>query len=240
MATTFAYHPTTMNLQAITLDLDDTLWPMAPTLRRAEALMQDWLRRHAPATVAAHDKPAWLAIRRAVVADRPDWAHDLSTLRRETIRRALLAAGDDPALAVPAFDVFFEARQQVQLFDDVLPALARLAARWPVVALTNGNADVHRVPGLGQHFHAALSARDLGLAKPAPAVFAAACRRAGAAPAATLHIGDDPALDVDGALSAGLQAAWVRRPELPDIGTPTGQAQHVVACLRELADRLGV
>lgn len=227
-----------MQLQALTLDLDDTLWPMAPTLRRAEALMQDWLRQHAPATVAAHDKPAWLAIRRGVVADRPDWAHDLSALRRETIRRALQAAGDDPALAVPAFEVFFEARQQVQLFDDVLPALARLAARWPVVALTNGNADVHRVPGLGVHFHAALSARDLGLAKPAAAVFAAACQRAGATPGATLHIGDDPALDIDGALAAGLQAAWVRRPDLPDIGAPTRQAQHVVASLTELADRL--
>jgi len=229
-----------MNLQAITLDLDDTLWPMAPTLRRAEAQLQGWLRQHAPATVAAHDKAAWLALRRSVVADRPDWAHDLSALRQETIRRALLAAGDDPALAVPAFAVFFDARQQVQLFDDVLPALARLAARWPIVALTNGNADVHRVPGLGRHFHAALSARDLGLAKPAPAVFAAACQRAGAAPAATLHIGDDPALDVDGALAAGLQAAWVRRPAGPDNGTPAGQAHHVVADLTELADRLGV
>jgi len=229
-----------VNLQAITLDLDDTLWPMAPTLRRAEAQLQGWLRQHAPATVAAHDKAAWLALRRSVVADRPDWAHDLSALRQETIRRALLAAGDDPALAVPAFAVFFDARQQVQLFDDVLPALARLAARWPIVALTNGNADVHRVPGLGRHFHAALSARDLGLAKPAPAVFAAACQRAGAAPAATLHIGDDPALDVDGALAAGLQAAWVRRPAGPDNGTPAGQAHHVVADLTELADRLGV
>ncbi len=235
-----AYHARPMNLQAITLDLDDTLWPMAPTLRRAEAQLQGWLRQHAPATVAAHDKAAWLALRRSVVADRPDWAHDLSALRQETIRRALLAAGDDPALAVPAFAVFFDARQQVQLFDDVLPALARLAARWPIVALTNGNADVHRVPGLGRHFHAALSARDLGLAKPAPAVFAAACQRAGAAPAATLHIGDDPALDVDGALAAGLQAAWVRRPAGPDNGTPAGQAHHVVADLTELADRLGV
>lgn len=229
-----------MPLHAITLDLDDTLWPMAPTLRRAEGLMQDWLRRHAPATVAAHDKAAWAALRRSVVADRPDWAHDLSALRRETIRRALLAAGDDPALAGPAFDVFFDARQQVDLFDDVLPALARLAARWPIVALTNGNADVHRVPGLGRHFHGALSARDLGLAKPAAAVFAAACQRAGAAPSHTLHIGDDPALDVDGALAAGLQAAWVRRPALPDIGAPTGAPHHVVASLTELADRLGV
>ncbi len=231
--------PTPTPLHAITLDLDDTLWPMAPTLQRAEASLQAWLRQHAPATVAAHDRSAWLALRRAVVQDRPDWAHDLSALRQETIRRALLAAGDDPALAGTAFEVFFEERQRVALFADVLPALARLAARWPVVALSNGNADVQRVPGLGRFFHAALSARDLGLAKPAPAVFAAACQRAGALPAHTLHVGDDAALDVDGALAAGLQAAWVRRAGGPDTGTPSGTAQHVVADLAELADRLG-
>ena len=140
--------------------------------------MQAWLQQHAPATMAAHDKAAWLLLRRQVVASRPDWAHDLSALRRETIRLALLDAGDDPALADPAFEVFFAERQRVDLFDDVLPALGRLAARWPVVALTNGNADVQRVPGLGRHFHAAVSARDLGLAKPAPQAFAAACARA--------------------------------------------------------------
>jgi putative hydrolase of the HAD superfamily len=175
-----------------------------------------------------------------VARDRPDWAHDLSALRRETLRRALAAAGDDPALAEPAFEVFFAERQRVELFDDVLPALGRLAARWPIVALSNGNADVQRVPGLGRHFHATLSARELGLAKPAAAAFMQACRRAGAEPARTLHVGDDPTLDVDGALDAGLHAAWVRRPDLPALSPPRGTPQHVVATLAELADRLGV
>lgn len=228
-----------MTLQALTLDLDDTLWPVGPTLRRAEAAMQAWLRQHAPATVALHDTAAMRQVRLAVQRDRPDLAHDLSALRRETVRRALLAGGDDPALADPAFEVFFEARQQVELFDDVLPALARLAARWPIVALSNGNADVHRVPGLGRYFHAALSARDLGLAKPAAQAFTQACQRAGADPSATLHIGDDPALDVDAALAAGLQAAWVVRATLPATAAPQRTPQHVVATLTELADRLG-
>lgn len=227
-----------MSLQALTLDLDDTLWPVWPTIRRAEAAMQAWLRAQAPATVAMHDAAALRQIREAVQRDRPDWAHDLSALRHETVRRALLAAGDDPALAGPAFEVFFAERQRVDLYDDVLPALSRLAARWPIVALSNGNADVHRVPGLGRHFHAALSARDLGLAKPAPQAFAEACRRAGAQPAATLHIGDDPVLDVDGALAAGLQAAWLRRATLPATAAPQRAPQHVVATLTELADRL--
>ena len=118
-----------MTLQALTLDLDDTLWPVLPTLRRAEAAMRAWLAEHAPATMAQVDAAQWRSLRERVVHDHPAWAHDLSALRQETIRRALLAAGDDPALARPAFEAFFEARQQVDLFADVLPALGRLAAR---------------------------------------------------------------------------------------------------------------
>ncbi len=228
-----------MTLQALTLDLDDTLWPVLPTLRRAEARMQAWLLQHAPATVARHDAAALRGLRATLLVERPDWAHDLGRLRRECTRRALLAAGDDPALAEPAFEVFYAARHEVDLYADVLPALQRLAARWPIVALTNGNADVQRVPGLGQWFHAAVSAQSLGYSKPAAAAFIAACQRAGAKPAHTLHIGDDAALDVDGALDAGLQAAWVRRQDGPDTGQPRGRAQHVVGSLAELADRLG-
>lgn len=228
-----------MTLQALTLDLDDTLWPVWPTIRRAEAAVQAWLLQRAPATVAMHDAAAMRGLRAAVALDRPDWAHDLSALRRETIRRALAAAGDDPTLAEPAFEVFFAERQRVDLYDDVLPALARLAARWPIVALSNGNADVQRVPGLGRHFHAAVSARELGVGKPAPVAFLHACQRAAAEPARTLHIGDDPSLDIDGALEAGLQAAWVCRPGLPAAAPPRGMPQHVVLTLGELADRLG-
>lgn len=228
-----------LHLQAISIDLDDTLWPVAPVIARADAAMKDWLRLRAPATLAAHDGASWRALRAAVASERPDWVHDLSAMRRETLRRALASAGDDPALAEPAFEVFFAERQRVDLYDDVLPALERLAARWPIVALSNGNADVHRVPGLGRYFHAALSARELGLAKPAAAAFVQACRRADADPAHTLHIGDDVALDVDGALDAGLQAAWLRRADLVHAASPRGAPQHVVASLTELADRLG-
>ena len=231
-----------MPLRALSLDLDDTLWPVWPAIRQAEACLQQWLAEHAPATHAAHDKAAMQALRAAVAQDRPDWAHDLSALRQESIRRALLAAGDDPALAEPAFQAFIAARHQVTLFDDVLPALARLAARYPLLALSNGNAQVQRVPGLGPHFTAALSARELGLAKPAPQAFLAVCARAGCAPHEVLHIGDDAVMDVDGALAAGLQAAWVQRPELAGASAaarPAGRPQHEVPDLLVLAERLG-
>ena len=230
-----------MPVQALTLDLDDTLWPVWPTIARAEAVLMDWLRAEAPATAAAHDTRSLRALRDVVAAERPEWAHDLSAIRRESIRRALAACGDDPALAEPAFALFFAERQRVTLFDDVVPALQRLAARWPIVALTNGNADLARI-GLDAHFVASLSAREFGQGKPAPAIFHAACRRAGAEPAAVLHIGDDAELDVRGALAAGLQAAWVRRPALAGDAAPATDApaaHHVVADLLQLADRLG-
>jgi len=227
-----------MTLLALTLDLDDTLWPVWPTIERAEALLLDWLHLQAPATAAVHDTRSLRALRMAVEHEHPQRAHDFSWLRRESIRRALQAAGDDPALAEPAFEVFFAARQDVRFYDDVLPALDRLAARWPLLSLSNGNADVQRV-GLGRYFRGSLSARELGIGKPAPEVFHAACDRLGVAPARVLHIGDDLLLDVEGALAAGLQAAWVHRAGVPVGAGPLQPPQYRVPDLLQLADALG-
>lgn len=198
-------------IRAITLDLDDTLWPIWPTIARAESVLQAWLAEHAPATRALYAEPGALrAIRDRMDALRPELRHDLSALRRESIRLALTHAGDDPALAEPAFEVFFAERQRVDLFEDALPTLEYLSGRWPVVALSNGNADVRRV-GLARYFHAAISAREAGVAKPDARIFHSGARAAGVAPDQVLHIGDDAHLDGVGALRAGLQTVWLNR-----------------------------
>ena len=202
-------------IRAITLDLDDTLWPIWPTIARAESVLQSWLAEHAPATHALYAMPGALrAIRNRMDQLRPDLRHDLSALRRESIRLALSQAGDDPALAEPAFEVFFDERQRVDLFEDALPALEYLASRFPVVALSNGNADVHRV-GIGAHFHASLHAGGFGVGKPDVRIFHAAAEAAGVAPHEVLHIGDDAHLDGVGALNAGMQLAWLNRAGHP-------------------------
>lgn len=198
-------------IRAITLDLDDTLWPIWPTIARAESVLQGWLAEHAPATHAMVAVPGALrAIRERTSHLRADLLHDLSALRRESIRLALTQAGDDPALAEPAFEVFFDERQRVDLFDDAVPALEYLSSRWPVVAVSNGNADVHRV-GLGRYFHAAVSAREVGAAKPDARIFHSAAQAAGVDAAQVLHIGDDAHLDGVGALRAGMQTVWLNR-----------------------------
>lgn len=224
--------------RALSLDLDDTLWPVWPTIARAEVVLRDWLAQHAPATAAAFDTAALRALRDEVAAAHPHWAHDLSAIRRESIRHALRRTGEDPALADPAFEVFFAQRQAVTLYPDAAGALARLSARFPIVALTNGNADLARI-GLAGHFTGTLSARELGLGKPDARVFHAACAHLGCAPEGVLHIGDDVRLDVDGAHDAGLPAAWVRRDDHRSTDTPRRAPRHTVPDLAALADALG-
>ena len=197
----------------ITLDLDDTLWPVVPTLVAAEAELYRWLSERAPATTARFDAASLRDIRTALCRERQDLVHDMNWLRTESIRRALIAAGDDPALAEQAFTVFHAARQRVRFFSDVVPVLERWRRSVPLIAISNGNADVAAV-GLGHLFTAAISAHEVGFAKPDPRTFVLACEKAGVSPDEVLHIGDDLEVDVRGARAAGLNAAWLRRPEL--------------------------
>lgn len=225
-------------LRALTLDLDDTLWPIWPTIARAETTLQGWLEARAPRTAAAHDLAAMRRLRAQVAIDSPDLSHDLSALRRESIRRALAAAGDDEALAHEAFEVFFAERQRVDCYHDVMPALERLAGRYTLMALTNGNADLERV-GLAAWFRGGfIGAREFGVAKPDPRIFLAACERLGCAPGEVLHVGDDPLLDVAGAQSAGLHAGWIERVPAQQ-PAPAPLAWHGRDLLA-LADSLGV
>ena len=198
-------------VKAITLDLDDTLWPVEPTIARAERALADWLTRHAPATARLlSDAPVRSQLRKAVLQAHPDVAHDFSALRLAYLSRALAQAGDDTALAQPAFEAFFDERQNVSLFPDSLSALAALAARYPIVAVSNGNANVHRV-GLGAYFVGSVSAQSCGVAKPHIDIFHAAASSVQCDPDEVLHVGDDAHLDVLGALNAGMQTAWINR-----------------------------
>ena len=219
-------------IRALTLDLDDTLWPIWPVIERAEGELHRWLTQHAAMTAQRFDVPALRALRDAVALEHPEWGHDFSRVRHESLVRALQLAGDDTALAEPAFAVFFAARNRVELFDDARPVLALLAARWPIVAVTNGNADLHGI-GLAGHFIATVSAREFGVAKPDPRIFHEACRQLGAHPHEVLHIGDDWALDVVGAHAAGLRTAWLRRDD-EAAGRPAGHAARPNCVVRDL------
>lgn len=200
-------------IKAISLDLDDTLWPIWPTIERAEKVLHDWLVEHAPMAAALFSSPSALReIRDYMASNRPELKHDLSAIRRESIRLALYRAGENPLMADKAFEVFYEARQRVDLFDDAAPALEFLSSRFPLVSVSNGNADLERV-GIGRYFRAAISAREFGVGKPDPRIFHAAAGAVDVTPEDVLHVGDDATLDTLGALNAGMQAAWINRAD---------------------------
>lgn len=220
---------------AISLDLDDTLWPIEPAIVRAEQRLDDWLRTHCPAVAQRYPISAMRALRERISAEHPHLAHDFTAQRKLSLRAALAPHGYGDDHVERAFDAYYAARNEVECYPDSVPALQRLGRHFPLVSLTNGNADLDRI-GLRDHFVHHVAARDLGVAKPDPAIFHHACARLGLAPAQVLHVGDDPHLDVHGARAAGLRTAWVnRRGEAwPGADAP----DFVVDDLATLADQL--
>lgn len=198
-------------VSAISFDLDDTLWPFGPSVARAEASLHAWLIAHAPDTASVLPTSQTLArLRDEYERTRPDLVGDYRALRIGSIRLALERANEDVSLTDRAYNVFYSARNRVEFFDDALPALAWLSVRFPLIAVTNGNADL-RLTGGGEFFRETLSARAFGFAKPEPEIFHAAAATLGVPASELLHVGDDFHLDIVGALNAGLQAAWVLR-----------------------------
>lgn len=202
--------PVSFPVSAITLDLDDTIWPIGPVIVRAENVLAAWLREHAPRTAERFPLEAMRMLRDEVAAEHPHLAHDFTRQRMIALGRMLEAAGDDVALVQPAFDAFFAARCEVEHYADSLDALDRMAARVPLAALSNGNADLHRI-GLMHVFRFQLGAREHGAAKPAASIFHAACEQLGCVPHHVLHVGDDVEMDVVGAHRAGLRTCWINR-----------------------------
>ena len=199
-------------IRAITLDLDDTLWPIAPVMLRAEEQLDAWLHAHAPSTAQRWPIDAMRALRARISEQHPHLAHDYTEQRRLTLAHAFADCGEDPAHVDAAFAMFYAARNQVQCYPDAIAALERIAAQVPLAALTNGNADLEAI-GLARHFKFNLGAREHGRPKPSACIFHAACERLGVEPAHTLHVGDDIELDVVGAAQAGLRTCWINREQ---------------------------
>ena len=86
---------------------------------------------------------------------------------------------------------------------------------------------------LRRHFETVAVSCEVGFAKPSPEIFHHALRKLGLPPEATLHVGDSMTEDVEGARSAGMSAALIRRREREPASPP------IIRDLRELTVIIG-
>ena len=197
-------------VRALSFDLDDTFWDCAPAIRHAEETLYGWFGREAPRITERHD-PASLAERRiAIAAAHPEHTGDVTTMRRAVIGQLLREADYPASLVDPAFAIFLRARSEVVLYEGVPAMLERLAGRFRLAAITNGNADLGQI-GLAHHFEVILAASAEIAPKPSPEMFHRCVDELGIGINELLHIGDNALTDVSGARDAGARALWFNR-----------------------------
>jgi HAD superfamily hydrolase (TIGR01549 family) len=216
-------------IKAVLFDLDDTLWPIVPVIKRAEAILYDWLAINAPAVTRRFTIEALRERRLALLQANPSFQIDLRALRHAGLTEAFISAGEDIGKVDLAIEIFSAARNEVTPFEDVLPTLSRLRGRVVLGSISNGVADLETI-GLAHYFQTSVAAHRFGCAKPDPAIFHAACDALGVAPREAVYVGDDPFIDVEGAQKAGLRAAWMNREGLKPPTTLPDTIRPDVVC----------
>lgn len=215
----------------IGFDLDDTLWAIDPVIRRANQTLFEWLDSRYPRITCDHTPDSLHAVCLDYMRARPAERHDLTALRKAFLRHLGRQAMYAEDFSEAAFEVFYHARNAVELFPEVENVLAELARDYTLIALSNGNACIERT-GLSRYFRLAVNAAEVGSGKPDPAMFHHALDLLSCAPEDMVYIGDHPEHDVLGAQRAGVWPVWVNR----DGAAWPAQMARPMAEIRDLSE----
>jgi putative hydrolase of the HAD superfamily len=200
-------------LECVLFDAVDTLLAPAPSFQgRFVAVAAE---HGVPLEEAAVDAALAAAAREAAWPE--DWT-DPATQRAFWLgfyREVLGSLGHTTEELAEALFLAFSDPAGYRLFDDVRPALDELAGRGLTLGLVSNFEpwldEVLALQGIADRFAAVAISGTLGVAKPDPRIFKAALDEAGADPAATVHVGDQPVNDVAGALAAGITPVLIDR-----------------------------
>ncbi|WP_409075095.1 5-amino-6-(5-phospho-D-ribitylamino)uracil phosphatase YigB [Pantoea sp. C3] len=198
-------------IKAMTFDLDDTLYDNYPVIRKTTAESHAALQAFHP-SLQTFTTEAYQALRDELLLREPDIYHDVSEWRRRSVELAMLNAGIPAeqafAGAAQVMEVFHQWRSEVKMPEETHQTLKMLAEKVPLVAITNGNAQLEKL-GIADYFQFALRAGPDGRAKPWEDMYHLAAKRLNIAPEHILHVGDDLTTDVAGSLRCGMQACWI-------------------------------
>jgi len=220
---------------ALLLDLDHTLLDSdaSETLAFERALAGAGIAepgRYLPA-YAQINRALWMRVERGEIT-----ADQVRTVRFEQL---VVTTGIDasPEALADAFASGLGAYGE--LYPGAREVLDALAAE-PTVSLalvTNGLSEVQRARidrlGLGRYFEVIAISSELGMAKPAPAIFEFALAGLGApAKRSALMVGDSLSSDIQGGRNAGIATCWYNPHRRP--GGGDGLADHEIATLDTL------
>jgi putative hydrolase of the HAD superfamily len=224
-------------IKCVTLDLDDTLWPVEPTIIRAELKLYQWIEENYPQVSNVYTQQDIAAKRMALQNSRADIAHNVTELRYCSLLEIADEFDCDKIFAQQALKLFRYYRNQVELFEFSESILSSLKQHFIVGAITNGNAQLDQI-SIGKYFDFVVTAEQVGVSKPHPEMFERASRLANVELGKIMHVGDSAQTDVIGAMNAGCKAVWFNSKRQP---WPGGQNPHyVVHCLTELPAILNI
>ncbi len=203
-----------MAITLLTFDLDDTLWPCMQTIMRTEASLYQWFHQYHPYISQQYSIQQLYDKRQQLKQSHPHIAHDFTALRKKSWLDLAIEMNYPPEkeqqFIQEALNLYTQERNQVDLYEDVIPTLKSLKKNYQIGAVSNGNADIIRI-GLGHLFDFSWSACDAGQQKPHPIVFHSLMKKYQKQADEIIHIGDDPENDIKGAQQLGIRAIWLNR-----------------------------
>lgn len=204
---------------AISFDLDDTLYSNHPIMLATDKKMASYFSRiltdyGIDTSKATYSFRYWFPFRQQAIAQWPLLKHDVGLLRQKSYFLGALAVGIEHVAAEEfansALAYFTEQRSNFILPQHTHDFLAYLQSKRPLVAITNGNVDTDKI-GISKyfshHFHASIENR----LKPDPDMFNKTCLALNIKPEQLLHVGDCGKNDVLGGVNAGCQTAWLNQ-----------------------------
>ncbi|WP_253380384.1 5-amino-6-(5-phospho-D-ribitylamino)uracil phosphatase YigB [unidentified bacterial endosymbiont] len=207
-------------ISALTFDLDDTLYDNRQVILRTEQESLAFVQNYHPALQKMQNKD-FQQLRQSLRETEPEIYHDVTEWRRRAVELAMLNAGmnvrDAARGAQASMENFAKWRSRIDVPQETHDTLAQLAKKWPLVAITNGNAQPELF-GLGDYFEFVLRAGPHGRSKPFNDMYHLAAEKLSLPLGKILHVGDDLTTDVAGAIRCGMQACWIK-PENADLMT---------------------
>ncbi|EWH09100.1 HAD family hydrolase [Catenovulum agarivorans DS-2] len=209
-------------IKAISFDLDDTLYNNVPVIRHAEKKLLEFVNQQlSGAGYPSLDNAQWLAHKHAFSQRNLQLAHDVSALRQAFLLQFFTQHGipKPKESAQQAYQLFFQYRNNINVSESIVAQLIALKPHYPLIAITNGNAEPDLI-GLSGIFDLVLRPRNHLRMKPAADLFVEASRLLTLKAQQILHVGDSEITDVAGAIRSGCQSVWFN-PEQRHFSGPT-------------------